>query len=270
MTNKDGYILGRSYSASVRLNAQHAYWVETFGYLIHPSIPTSSDGEGLSILDVGTGTGNWIMAVQHELKVPIKTLIGCDISDVQFPHDTWLPEKVKMIELDALDPNGPPEELRGQFDIVHARLLMSLIKDKPDQLISFFSKLLKPGGCLQWSEPCNNEIEIQSLNGSSTEGLNFMMKVLKGQRPWDWLEKIDEILEPLGYEDIKVDRREPLPWQRGWYVDNWCMVVDEFAEQLGLPAAELKELNRKAVEESRQGSWIKQQLQTVVARKKKP
>ena len=208
MADSDTYILGRDYVATVRLNSQHAIWTDMFG-LLHPSIPvTSNDPQGLSIIDVGTGTASWPLALQHQLKAPIKTLLGTDISEDQFPNQTWLPEAVKLVKLDALDPNGPPEELRGQFDIVYARFLVTLIEDKPDRLIDFFSKLLKPGGYLQWGEPYvpTQKVEVPDDYAGSTDGLNSMLGMLTGKRSWEWNETFDDNLKPFGFEIVALDR----------------------------------------------------------------
>ena len=267
MPDQADYILGRDYCASVRLNAQHACWVETLGYLLHPSIPLAiGNPEGLSIIDVGTGTGTWLLSVYQQLEAPFKQLVGADISDAQFPHNTWLPEKVKLITLDALDPNGPPEELRGQFDIVNARYLCGLVRGRPDPLIDFFSKLVKPGGYLQWSEPYNFDLGIESV-GEPTEGLDYMVSKLSDMLDWAWLDLSDKDMKPFGFGIIAMQRREPHPWQRRWLLENWCMLMDELAPRLGWSVEKTRVMNQKAVVEAERGNYIKVKLQNIVARK---
>ena len=268
MPDQDNYILGRDYCASVRLNTQHALWLEILGYLLHPSIPLAiGDPQGLSIIDVGTGTGNWLFGVHQQLKTPFKQLVGADISDAQFPHKAWLPENVKLITLDALDPNGPPEELREQFNIVNARYLCSLVKDRPDQLLDFFSKLVKPGGYLQWGEPYNCDLAVESVGGPA-EGLNFIVSRINATMDSAWLDLSDKDMNPFGFEIIAMERRKPHPWHRRSIVDNWCMLMDEFTPRLGWSAEEVKEMNQKAVIEAEEGSYINVVVQNVVARKR--
>lgn len=89
----DDYTLGRDYRASGRLHLQHHLWLETFGYHLNPSIPTSK--EDLAIVDVGTGTGVWLLELDRRLPNPSARLCGVDISADQFPRPEWLPPNAR-------------------------------------------------------------------------------------------------------------------------------------------------------------------------------
>ena len=66
---------------------------------------------------------------------------GLDISLDQCPPAPWLPANVKLQKWDMF--SDPPEELVGQFDIVHVRLIMLVIKDNnPVPIIHNLWKLL--------------------------------------------------------------------------------------------------------------------------------
>ena len=143
----DDYTLGRNYVASARLHVQHHLWSETFGYLLNPAIHLEQ--RDLSIAEVGTGTGIWLLEVDRRLPTPAALLCGLDIAGDQFPRSEWLSSNVKFLEHDAFKPSGPPAELVGKFDIVHMRLFIAIVKDNdPTGLLAYCHKLLKPGGYL--------------------------------------------------------------------------------------------------------------------------
>ena len=68
-------------------------------------------------------------------------LDGFDISDSQFPVAENLPSNVKLYTQDAAA--EPPQELHGQYDVVHLRLFLSVIADNdPGGVLRFCHKLL--------------------------------------------------------------------------------------------------------------------------------
>ena len=98
-----GYGLGRGYAASLRLSFQHHLLRELLGYTIHHEIfSTGSLPANLRIEDIGTGTGQWLIDVSHE--VPSATLVGFDISSAQFPVKEWLPSQISLDKLDITKP----------------------------------------------------------------------------------------------------------------------------------------------------------------------
>ncbi|MCJ1442628.1 MAG: hypothetical protein MMC23_003125 [Stictis urceolatum] len=269
----DDYTLGRDYKASARLHVQHHLWTETFGYLMNPSVPNSSDG--LSIAEVGTGTGIWLFEVGRRLASPPSDLCGIDISGDQFPRAEWLPPNARFVAADALDPAGPPEELVGAFDIVHMRLFIAIIKDNdPSDLLNFCNKLLKPGGYLQWDDHDPSVNRVGSYEGSPAEGMGMVSTMTQTHKPTEWIPKLPEHYEKHGFRVVTVDRQVILPWQRGMYADNYCMLADEFVERAeqGGPGIRpvdgfYKELSAKASKEKQLGSYMEQTLQIVVGMK---
>ena len=74
---------------------------------------------------------------------------------------------------------------------------------------------------------------------------------------------------------MDVDKKVILPWQRGMYVDNYCMLADEFvarAEQGGKgigPVEEFyKELSAKASVEKLQGYYADLTFPIMVGKKR--
>lgn len=82
---------------------------------------------------------------------PEGELHGYDISSHFFP--TEIPKNMEFFILDAREP--VPKELEGTYDLVHVRLLsMGLEASDWPWAVANLSRLLKPGGALQWEE-CN-------------------------------------------------------------------------------------------------------------------
>lgn len=52
---------------------------------------------------------------------------GYDISDRLFPPAEWLPSNVTLSKWDAL--SEVPEHMKGQYDIVHVRFLLTIVAD---------------------------------------------------------------------------------------------------------------------------------------------
>ena len=118
------YSLGRGYMAAMRLNFQHQLLRQLLGYNIHPDIAFSGVlPENPRIADVGTGTGQWLIDVSHEL--PSATVEGFDISKEQFPSSTWLPAQISMNELDIFQPI--PSHLEAKFDVVNVRFFICVV-----------------------------------------------------------------------------------------------------------------------------------------------
>lgn len=66
-------------------------------------------------------------------------LDGYDLSDEQYPAN--LPSNVSLQVLNAMD--DPPQHLLEQYDIVHLRLFLSVVKDNdPTSLFKHCLKLL--------------------------------------------------------------------------------------------------------------------------------
>ena len=60
------YLLNRNHAAAVRLNYQYYLWKEALGFTIHPTIASALptiDPTKLTIADVASGTGMWLLEV---------------------------------------------------------------------------------------------------------------------------------------------------------------------------------------------------------------
>ncbi|KAI1200883.1 hypothetical protein F5X97DRAFT_292391, partial [Nemania serpens] len=151
--NPDGYRLGRSYVAALRLNLQHFVYKDAQGFLLHPTIQAelrrkneskqTGTQEPLYVADLATGTGIWLfdLAKSPEVSGLDIQYRGLDISRASFPHSAWLPKNIVLSTSNLLE--EPPESLHGQFDVVHVRLVLSLIgSGSPKPIIRHIKMLL--------------------------------------------------------------------------------------------------------------------------------
>ena len=87
----------------------------------------------------------WLIDIARSLP-PTVQFNGLDISLDQSPPAPWLPSNVKLQTWDFF--TDPPESLVGQFDIVHVRLVMLVIKNNdPLIIIKNLWKLLSKSLC---------------------------------------------------------------------------------------------------------------------------
>lgn len=149
-TQRETYHLPRDAAETIRLNAQHHALVHRTGWLLHPKIEESiSKITRPQVADVACGTGIWALEVAE--KFPATLITGLDVSTKQFPPQWSWPDNGKLEMLDLL--GEIPPQYRGKFDVVHCRFLLAAgpMVD-PKLWADAFSKLLKPGGWLQWQE----------------------------------------------------------------------------------------------------------------------
>ncbi|KAK2592683.1 hypothetical protein QQS21_009613 [Conoideocrella luteorostrata] len=99
--------------------------------------------ENKNILDIGTGTGLWSIAMGDSY--PSARITGNDLSPIQ---PSWVPNNVKFlvddVELDWVQPN--------HYDYIHCRYMAASIKDWP-RLMRQIHESLKPGGWVEFQEP---------------------------------------------------------------------------------------------------------------------
>ncbi|TFK41939.1 S-adenosyl-L-methionine-dependent methyltransferase [Crucibulum laeve] len=130
-----------------RLNKQHLIFMEAMnGKYAPPMEEIMADdvpGERKACLDLGCGSGCWIMDVARDFP-------NCDAVAVDLvPMQSLLMPPNCRSEVD--DINLGLEHFYGDFNVVHARLISSGIKDYAG-LIDHISKVLRPGGMIDLSE----------------------------------------------------------------------------------------------------------------------
>ena len=117
-----------------------------------------------------------------EMESPgLHQLHGFDISSDCFISPKHLPKSVQLKLLDATKPL--PAELRGQFDVVHIRLLQSIILDNdPSNIICHCKELLRPGGYVQWEEFDPAAVDLHDHNGKA-QNLQKLRNMLQDRAP---------------------------------------------------------------------------------------
>ncbi|GAB7349491.1 hypothetical protein MBLNU459_g0202t1 [Dothideomycetes sp. NU459] len=275
MSNQgESYALGRDFLAQHRLNYQHTLWRQTFGYYIHPSIPTTSD-QTLRIADVATGSAIWLLEVAETLPSPTTRLSGFDISSQQYPPSTFLPSNVELGTFDMMDPAGPPAHLQGKFDIVHVRLLACIIRDNNvAPALSALIKLLKPGGYLQWEEGDMANVKAAGAGGGKPPpAIEAFVDIARNfQDPkWSWITDLAQTFADSGMQDVVVDRRREKPWMRGLWNDNYCLLFSENAQHVAkqdeAKGKKMIELLERMIEEKDTGAYFEYPMQIVVGKK---
>ncbi|KAL1590557.1 hypothetical protein WHR41_00607 [Cladosporium halotolerans] len=208
-TKLDTYPLARGVIDSVRLNVCHFIWKKYFPWVVHPSVKL--DGRpNLRIADVGCGTGIWLLEAAEEYP-NADGLDGLDIALHQAPPKHLLPRNVQFKHLDLHQ--EIPAEFVGQYDLVHARFLLGLVRNNdPVPLLQNLLKLLKPGGYLQW-----NEVDWASdlYIGLEENGITQEESGLHKMRAWGkpflgevtWPKKMEEIVKAQGLEDVQLARK---------------------------------------------------------------
>ncbi|WP_030552680.1 class I SAM-dependent methyltransferase [Streptomyces exfoliatus] len=135
-------------------------------------------GAGLTVLDLGCGTGASTKALLHA--APLATVIGVDASAGMLARaraKTW-PEGVSFVHapvesMDEVEANGP-------YDAVFAAYLLRNVAD-PDAVLRDVQGLLRPGGRLSVHE--------YTLGRRLSDRLVWKAVVNGFVRPWAWMNK---------------------------------------------------------------------------------
>ncbi|KAK2841691.1 hypothetical protein FQN49_006005 [Arthroderma sp. PD_2] len=228
-----GYMLDRGYFASSRLNFQFYLWKESLRFNLHPSITIPRD-DSLRIADVATGTGLWLFDLARELPASAK-LDGFDISLANAPQKHWWPQNVTMREWNVFD--DVPEELVGQYDIVHLRLLILVVENSdPRPIIQRVFRMLKPGGYIQWDDlnyPSTHVRKPSASPKATTTAFDSLREFVYSNGRHDWVLDLPQILSNEGFESARqynyVDRPD-LAKANG---DQHLLTMEEFATTLG-------------------------------------
>ncbi|PPR06142.1 hypothetical protein CVT26_005364 [Gymnopilus dilepis] len=136
-----------------RLDKQHSMFVEVMGgKYVPPMASVMADdvpGEVKACLDLGCGSGSWIMDVARDF--PNCSAVAVDLIPMQSPHIMVHRTMPPNLRSEVDDVNLGLEHFYGDFNVVHARLISSGIKDY-HRLIDQIAHVLRPGGLIDISE----------------------------------------------------------------------------------------------------------------------
>ncbi|KAH8893132.1 S-adenosyl-L-methionine-dependent methyltransferase [Thozetella sp. PMI_491] len=108
--------------------------------------PFTRDRPPRRVLDIGTGTGAWVIDVADEF--PGAELVrGIDLSPIQ---SEYVPPNVEFHIEDAND--GWDEGLNIRYDLIHTRMTMGCWRDMQTDIVQRSFDRLEPGGYLECHE----------------------------------------------------------------------------------------------------------------------
>ncbi|TRX98934.1 hypothetical protein FHL15_000276 [Xylaria flabelliformis] len=233
-TSSDGYRLGRSYLSASRLASVISKRQDRMEATIHYVWPTwQPERRGLPNLYETSPEVNGLDIQLH----------GFDISNALFPNTSWLPKNIILSTSNLLE--EPPKSLHGQFDAVHLRLVLTLIRSgSPKPIIQHVKMLLKPGGYLQWDEadPFNHYDVLIPISETDAPNMMAAFQNLKDLADWSWIAKLPQTLLEEGFHDAIQYSNEPRPEMfKSWtYLDlctseeishHWYGEDDEHAKE---------------------------------------
>ncbi|GAW10940.1 hypothetical protein ANO14919_002780 [Xylariales sp. No.14919] len=287
VTNSDGYHLGRDYLAASRLNLQHFLYKDAQGFLLHPVIQASlhrqkesrqaGSKDSLQIADLATGTGIWLFDLAkspelHGLDIQYR---GFDISTALFPHNSWLPKNVVVSTSNLLE--EPPQSLHGQFDVVHIRLVLSLVRSgSPKPIIQHIKMLLKPGGYLQWDEldPFNHYDVLTPDSDTKAPNMTATFQKIKERANWSWVARLPNTLLEEGFQEAAQNPHEPASeMMKAWTYMDMLTAEELSLNWLGADYEDGKawrQLIPKAYEEADQSIGAVLRLRPTVTIARKP
>ena len=168
-------------------------------WLLDQKLTTVPLDKPQKILDIGTGTGEWAMAMGDEY--PEAEIIGTDIAKIQ---PNAVPFNV-FFEIDDAEEEGGWMWPENEFDFVHCRSMQGAFKDwRPIYTEAF--KHLKPGG---WFEVLDfdDHKTLLSYFKDTPEVIRWLGSVLEASkmsgRPRTATHLEPESLTDLGFVDVK-------------------------------------------------------------------
>ncbi|CEI88609.1 hypothetical protein RMCBS344292_02992 [Rhizopus microsporus] len=199
------YWLPKDEEEQMRLTGQHYAFKSLFEGNMLPSVTDVLDFQkGINILDVGCGSGVWIMDMVQEY--PNCTYYGCDIADTR---DKSMDVNQYTFSKGNVANKLPYED--NAFDFVHMRfLVLALREDEWPAAIKELIRVTKPGGMIQLvdfelhmpKDPSNYFYKVMSATKEICES--------RGQNPYigaelnDMLSKQDSV-KVVQYESKDCD-----------------------------------------------------------------
>lgn len=233
---------------------------------MHPSITDKLPGSP-AIADIGTGTG--VFLLQLAKLYPEATLRGFDISPELYPAPESLPSNVQLGIMDVKQP--PPPEEHNRYDVVHVRLLTAAMNPTDwDSAVRNLTRLLKPGGALQWEEcdftqsPYRRGRMDSSVSAARFISSKFREALMeKFSSGWSTLPQIMQSVGLLGVDDdiVSSDRvvetRETLTANGMIAIFLWAELMSKRGSPGSLQIDELNRLEVQVDRDIRSGCYVR-------------
>jgi SAM-dependent methyltransferase len=254
LTIRDGrvFIKGATYMGPAdedevdRLNEQHFMLRHVVGQnYVAPldAIPIHD------VLDMGTGTGIWVLEMAHEF--PTANFVGIDINNVNQPT-TVLPNNVQFQLGDVLKGIDYPN---SSFDYIHARLLVGGIPRAGwSNTLLEYHRMLRPGGFLELIEP---DMLVRNPGPVGLQLVNRIPQFLQeahGVDPSIFSDTMTRMLRTSGFNPVNMVPLE-LP------IGKWGGVTGEMQlrNYLGIVRIFKAPMIRAGIFEN--DDWVEQKLQ---------
>ena len=256
------YPLSRSHISTTRLIAQHALWQHDLRFLLHPNItaslnlfdsthkpittatsadcPPPSAATPLRIADLATGTALWALSLLQQYAHAKVT--ASDISLAQAPPSEWLPQGLELREWDIYN-TLIPEDWVGQFDAVHIRLALLVIRNNDAQsILERAWRMLKPGGWMQWDEldPEGASTIVAENAGMEEEDVKRFqrMQELTAFEGLKWVRRLEGAFESAGFDSVGREVFDGEKSAAGFYQSMQFLVMEEEGMKRGEEARE--------------------------------
>ncbi|TGJ80277.1 hypothetical protein E0Z10_g8484 [Xylaria hypoxylon] len=276
MTDKYADNMTRHASDAQRLDEQVDLMIENIGYILHPSI-ISALPKAPVIADVATGTGRFLLHARD--LYPDGSFDGSDISRAAFPPPGDLPENVTLTVLDVKKP--VPETLHEKYDVVNVRMLVAamLPEDWAPAVVNL-SRMLKPGGFLQWTE-CD-VVSIKQLRGrgdSSVENIRFLQETfntaIQEQISYGWSTLpthmqeagLHPIVRDIVSSDRIADTRERVTTNSIRVALAWARLMAARGTPGAMTAEEVDQLETNVQKDIESGAYLRYDIHIICGRK---
>ncbi|KAH9858293.1 hypothetical protein C2E23DRAFT_803416 [Lenzites betulinus] len=171
-----------------RLDHQHVMFMEAMGkypHCIYEVLADDTPGETKTCVDLGCGSGSWILDVAKDF--PHCSAVAVDLVPMQ---DVNMPPNCRS-EVD--DINLGLQHFYGEFNVVHARLVSSGIRDYMG-LIGEMAQTMRPRGLIELVE---FDFRVYDVNKTP-----IMPSRLEEETPWlaRWMNLVNVAVEQRGGE----------------------------------------------------------------------
>ncbi|KAK2011582.1 S-adenosyl-L-methionine-dependent methyltransferase [Colletotrichum eremochloae] len=163
------------------------------------------------ILDIGTGTGIWVIEMGD--LYPEANITGIDLSPIQ---PEFVPPNVNFLVDDAEAEWLYPDD---SFDYIHLRHMAAFIRDWP-KLLSQAYRVLKPGGWIEFQDLCMRMASDDGTMAPDYGPAKMISLVEQGMATWGFellaAEKHPERLKAAGFVNQVCEvKKVPLgPWPK--------------------------------------------------------
>lgn len=215
------------------------------------TVPLSSPSK---ILDVGTGPGDWAMAMGDEY--PEAEVIGTDIAKIQ---PSAVPLNV-FFEIDDAEEEGGWTWPDDEFDLIHFRGLAGAFSDW-SQIYSEAYRSLKPGGWIEVLDFDNHDKSLLHFFSEGSSVKNYLKIVndcaKRAGKPRGVAHLQPEVLAAAGFVDVGVteklipmgiwpEDKEDKKLGKHFLVAQLCgiesLCLRPFTEQMGWNVEKIREL----------------------------